>query len=383
MDIIDYVLLVFLIILNTNLVYLWFFALAGFFYKKPKNENLSIHHKFLILIPAFKSDKVLLNTVSIALKQEYPKDLFQILIGADEVADETISKLEMMGAEVCRIPQGINKKGYALKLMLASKTDFDYAVVLDVDNIIEVDFLKRVNQYIIPNEAQVFQAHRKALNTDTPLALLDALSEEVNNHIFRKGHRAVGLPSALIGSGMVLPFELFKKWSNNLNTVVEDKELELLIIEQKINIEYLFDINVLDEKTRDTDSLARQRQRWVSGQFLVFKLFFFKSLNYLFKGNFAYFEKVLQAALLPRILVPAGFAFLVLISILFHLTIFLLSLKSLFLTILLFVILCPPYLRKRFNKDIIKILPKLVWIYVLNMFKMSSGAKKFNPTKHK
>ncbi len=383
MDNIDYVLLVFLIILNSNLVYLWFFALAGFFYKKPKSINFDKQHRFLILIPAFKSDKVLLNTVHIALKQEYPKEYFHIMVGADELQENTITKLENCGVEVVRIPQGINKKGFALQQMLSIKNDYDYAVVLDVDNIIEVDFLKRVNQYINPDKAQVFQTHRKALNTDTPLALLDALSEEVNNHIFRKGHRALGLPSALIGSGMVLPFHLFKNWSNNLNTVVEDKELELIIIEQKIGIEYLCDINVLDEKTRDVEGLARQRQRWVSGQFLVFKLFFAQSIKYLFKGNFAYFEKVIQSALLPRILVPAGFSFLVLVSLLFHLTIFLLSLKSLFLSILLFAVLCPPYLRKRFNKDIIKILPKLVWIYVLNMFKLNKGSKSFNPTKHK
>jgi len=36
------------------------------------------------------------------------------------------------------------------------------------------------------------------------LALLDGISEEINNNIFRKGHQTLGLSSALIGSGMAL-----------------------------------------------------------------------------------------------------------------------------------------------------------------------------------
>jgi hypothetical protein len=46
------------------------------------------------------------------------------------------------------------------------------------------------------------QGHRTAKNTNNSWAILDAISEEINNNIFRKGHRVLGLSSAIIGSGM-------------------------------------------------------------------------------------------------------------------------------------------------------------------------------------
>jgi hypothetical protein len=47
-------------------------------------------------------------------------------------------------------------------------------------------------------------------NTNNSWAILDAISEEINNNIFRKGHRVLGLSSAIIGSGMAFRYNYFK-----------------------------------------------------------------------------------------------------------------------------------------------------------------------------
>jgi hypothetical protein len=38
-------------------------------------------------------------------------------------------------------------------------------------------------------------------NTKGAFAMLDAMSEEINNNIYSKGHRAIGMSSRLTGSG--------------------------------------------------------------------------------------------------------------------------------------------------------------------------------------
>ena len=65
--------------------------------------------------------------------------------------------------------------------------DYDIALVLDADNIMESDFISKIDK-AFANGAVVVQGHRVAKNLNTSLAVLDAISEEVNNHIFRKGH---------------------------------------------------------------------------------------------------------------------------------------------------------------------------------------------------
>jgi hypothetical protein len=73
-------------------------------------------------------------------------------------------------------------------------------------------FLERIAQDFDKGYT-VIQGHRVAKNTNTSVAVLDAISEEINNHIFRKGHCAAGVSSALIGSAMALEYTfLRKKW---------------------------------------------------------------------------------------------------------------------------------------------------------------------------
>ena len=90
-----------------------------------------------------------------------------------------------------------------------------------------------------------------------------AISEEINNTIFRKAHNAIGMSSALIGSGMCFDFAWFKENVSKLSTAVEDRELEALLMRQGIFIKYEEDIDVLDEKVSNKDNFQRQRLRWM------------------------------------------------------------------------------------------------------------------------
>ena len=56
---------------------------------------------------------------------------------------------------------------------------------VDADNLTDTDFLTRVNDITQDNIA--LQAHRTLKNDNTPIAVWDGISEEINNTIFRKG----------------------------------------------------------------------------------------------------------------------------------------------------------------------------------------------------
>lgn len=83
------------------------------------------------------------------------------------------------------------------------------------------------------------------------MALLDAVSEEINNTIFRLGHAKLGLSAALIGSGMAFRYDLFRDTMLNIKAVGGfDRELELTLLYQGKRFHYLPETFVFDEKYR-------------------------------------------------------------------------------------------------------------------------------------
>ena len=181
--------------------------------------------------------------------------------------------------------------------------DYDLAVVLDADNLMAPDFLKKINAGFEKDHVAI-QGHRTAKNLDTSLAVLDAISEEINNHIFRKGHRVLGLSSALIGSAMAFHTDIYRRYIPQLTAVGGfDKELELKLLRDGIFISYLDNAFVLDEKVQSSKIFYSQRKRWMTAQIIYFGRDFFPSVLALFRnGNINYFDKTLQFSSLPRVL---------------------------------------------------------------------------------
>ena len=127
--------------------------------------------------------------------------------------------------------------------------DFDIALICDADNMLAPDFLRRLND-AFAGGAQAVQGRRVAKNLDTSFAILDACSEAINNHIFRKGAYALGLSSSVIGSGMAFEFDRIKAILSEISAVGGfDKILQLSVVERGIRIHYLEDALVLMKKS--------------------------------------------------------------------------------------------------------------------------------------
>ena len=284
-------------------LYIFIFGFAGIFYRDPKNIQQS-YHTIAVLIPGYKEDDVIVEVARQALSQNYPQDKFDVVVIADSFLPQTLERLKALEIKLIEVSFEKSTKAKALNKALDElAAKYDVALVLDADNVMADDFLARINN-AYASGAEVMQAHRLAKNTNTSFAILDAVSEEVNNHIFRKGHRVLGLSAALIGSGMAFDYHLFKKYMSRITAVGGfDKELEMNLLRDGHVIHYLNEALVYDEKIQKSDHFEGQRRRWLSAQFIYFARFLGSSVRGLFvHGNIDFFDKVLQMALLPRIL---------------------------------------------------------------------------------
>jgi cellulose synthase/poly-beta-1,6-N-acetylglucosamine synthase-like glycosyltransferase len=292
------------IYLGVAAVYFVFFAFMGLFpYRRKIHPSPSIR-RMAVLIPGYKEDIVILEVAEASLQQSYPATSFDVVIIADSFKPETVDALKKLPLKVVEVKFEKSTKSKSLNAAMAAIGDnYDVAVVLDADNIIAFDFLEKINQ-AFESGFMAVQGHRMAKNMNNSMAVLDSISEEINNHIFRKGHRVAGLASGLIGSGMAFQYRMFKKRMLAIEAIGGfDKELELTMLRDGIKIEYLDDAVVLDEKVQDKVVFENQRKRWLAAQFIYFRRFFWAGIvQFATRLNIDFLDKVYQMVMPPRIL---------------------------------------------------------------------------------
>ncbi|KAF0128767.1 MAG: glycosyl transferase family protein [Bacteroidetes bacterium] len=303
LKIIDFAELVIFIYFALAAIYITIFGFASLLPQRKYKNKHQLKRKFAVLIPGYKEDNVIISVAADALEQDYPKELFDVIVIADSFKPSTLEALKSLPIKVVEVVFEVSKKSKALnKCMEVIGDNYDIAMILDADNIMEHDVLSKINEAFNQGFLAV-QGHRMAKNTNTHFAVLDAVSEEINNKIFRKGHRVLGLSSALIGSGMGIDYALFKRTMATVDSVGEDKEVEIKLLKNGYTIEYIEDARIYDEKTSKKDVFVNQRRRWIAAQIEFFRRYFFDGLWHLIRyGNFDYFDKVLQMIQPPRIL---------------------------------------------------------------------------------
>jgi len=367
-------------------LYLFIFSVAGKLIKVKKAPVSNSLSKFVVYICSYKEDEIILNSAANAIQLDYPKDLLHICVIADSLRPETLAKLRKMPIQVVEVFFENSTKSKALHKAIENTTDnFDAAIVFDIDNIAAPDFLYQINNYLQAG-SKVVQGHRLAKNTNTPIAILDAISEEINNHIFRKAPRVFNLSAAIIGSGMALEYKLFCEVMLQINAVGGfDKEMGLILTRNKISVAYAEDALIYDEKVSNPEVFKKQRKRWLSAQFNLFKVYGSTGFTELFKhGNFDYFNEIYQTAILPRILMLGLMPFMLLISILTpgigpSWQLWLTATACCYIAIAIAV--PSKYVNDKLFSAVLKI-PLIFFTMVLLLFKLKGANKKFIHTPH-
>jgi cellulose synthase/poly-beta-1,6-N-acetylglucosamine synthase-like glycosyltransferase len=374
-------------------IYVLIFAIGSIFKKKQILVTASRLRKVAVLIPGYKEDNVIVEVAEKALIQNYPTEKFDVVIIADSLQPETIANLKKLPIKLIEVSFDKSTKSKALnKAMSILTTDYEIALILDADNVMAPDFVSKINDAFDAGFT-VVQGHRVAKNTNTSFAVLDAVSEELNNSIFRKGHRMLGLSSALIGSGMAFDYAQFKQRMTEIHAIGGfDKELELTLLRDGYTIEYLNDALVYDEKVQKVEVFENQRKRWLSAQFIYFGRFFFSGVKHLLlNGNIDFFDKVYQMVSPPRVLLlgitAIITAFYIFIQIAFPeneiLSISSECWFSVFGSVVVAFLLSIP--SKFYNKQTFKALltlPKAFISMFLSLFKLKGANKKFIHTQH-
>ncbi len=233
------------VIIAGTVLYMGVFAVAALFHSKPEIPKAKRMNRFVILIPAYKQDKVIEQTVLAALSQAYPQRMFDVTVISDHQEELTNMRLAQYPITLLIPNFEESTKAKSLQYAILNLPEFkiyDAVIILDGDNIIDQDFLDQVNDAYEIAATKAIQTHRISKNRDTAAARMDAIFEEINNAIFRRGHISCGLSAALAGSGTVFDFNWYKTNVMRTKTSGEDKELEALLMRQDIFVDYFDNI---------------------------------------------------------------------------------------------------------------------------------------------
>ena len=374
------------VIIAGSVIYVVFFAIISLFY--DKDDQVAAHaaalsnrqSKFLVLYPAYKEDRVIINAVENFLLQDYPTTHYTVVVISDHMQPETNDYLRQLPITLLEPVFEKSSKAKAMQYAINEiQGDFDQVVILDADNVVRSEFLSQLN--ILCTVYDAIQCHRCAKNANNDVAVLDGASEEINNTIFRKAHNRLGMSSALIGSGMCFNYDLFKRNVFQLSTAGEDREMEALLLHQEVFIKYAPEIHVFDEKVSNQDNFQRQRMRWMTAQIQSLLSNLPKIPHAIVHGKINFIDKTIQQALIPR-----SILIVLLVSISIFMTIFMPSwcekwwVLFILLAISLFVAI-PKEIRYKSFKKVLAI-PGLVLRMLKNILHIDHKNTDFIHTSH-
>lgn len=286
-----------------TVLYLGIFAIAALINRHHDSIRSKKQNRIVVLVPSYKQDAVIEQTVISILSQAYPQRMFDVVVISDHQDEMTNMRLAQYPITLLTPNFEESTKAKSLQYAILNLPEFkiyDIVLILDADNIVEQEFLSNVNDAFETAATKAIQLHRISRNRDTAAARLGAVFEEINNAIFRRGHINLGLSSALAGSGVAYDYAWFKTNVMKARTAGEDKELEALLLRQEIFIDYFDDIYVYGEKKRTTTKLNQQRGRWAAEQFhnVIRNIRFLPGA--IFRKQYDLADKIIQWMLIPR-----------------------------------------------------------------------------------
>ena len=224
----------------------------------------------MTIIPAHNEESVIGNLIDSLNKQDYPKELYDIYVIADNCTDGTAEIAKNAGAIVyTRNNDEEHTKGQALQWFLSKKieenADYDAFCVFDADNIVDKDFIKNMNKKLCQGE-EVVQGYRDIKNpTDSWISSGYAIFYWMMNRFYHLARYNLGLSPLINGTGFMVKFDVIKPNGWQTSTLTEDIEFSLQRIIAGRKLGWATDAIVYDEQPVGFKQSWSQRSRWTVG----------------------------------------------------------------------------------------------------------------------
>lgn len=304
--------ILFTVVISVNSVYFLIISIFGWVRRKePKAEDFPIKHTFALLVAAHNEESVIANIVKCLKALEYPKDMYDVFVIADNCTDRTAEIARENGAIVYERSDDVKRgKGFSLEWMFknlfALERQYDAVSILDADNLVSSNYLLEMNKHLSMGQG-VIQGYLDSKNPqDSWISAGYSITYWVNNRMFQLARYYLGLNCALGGTGFVMRTDILKEMGWGATSLTEDLEFTMKLVLRNMRVTWAHDAKVYDEKPLHMKQSWRQRKRWLQGHwdcaFRYMKDLLKKAMN---EKDFAAFDMAVYL-LQPLVIIVGG-----------------------------------------------------------------------------
>ena len=252
--------------------YYLFISLAGWFHRKEPDANqFPVTHRFALIVPSHNEEKVVGKIISNLKSLQYPHELYDIFVIADNSTDNTARVAKELGAIVMERLDHVKKgKGYSLEWMFNKlfqmETKYDAVCIFDADNLVAANFLIEMNKHLSMGH-KVVQGYLDSKNPfDSWVSANNSIAFWIGNRMFQLPRYYLGLSCVLGGTGMMIATETLQKIGWGATCLTEDLEFTIKVALQGMKVYWAHNAVIYDEKPLTMQQSFHQRVRWMQGQ---------------------------------------------------------------------------------------------------------------------
>lgn len=279
-DIVYNITAIFQILVFIITIYYLFLGVFGV-YRKKEVKNYTPKNKFAMIVAAHNEEVVIGKLIESMKNQNYPKELFDIFVIADNCDDKTAEIARGYGVTVCERTNNEQKgKGFALEWMFGKLFEmdqqYDAVTIFDADNVLHKDFLKEINSKM-QEGYNVVQGYIDSKNPeDSWIATSYSIAFWSQNRMFQLARNNIGFSNQIGGTGFSIAIDTLKKLGWGVSCLTEDLEFTCKLILNGEKVGWAHDARIYDEKPLKLKQSWVQRRRWMQGFTDVATRYFFK-----------------------------------------------------------------------------------------------------------
>jgi cellulose synthase/poly-beta-1,6-N-acetylglucosamine synthase-like glycosyltransferase len=234
-------------------------------------NTLAEFPKFSIIVPTKNEESVIRRCLNGILSMDYPKDKMQIIVVDGKSVDGTCkicSEFEEKYPENIKVISEKTVKGKPAALNLALQyVNGEIIGTFDADSLPEKDVLAKVASYLSDKKLMAVQGRTTSSNEKTnALTRVIAMEEKAWFQALLTGREKLQLFIPLNGTCQFVRTSVVKElggWDEN--SLTEDVELALRLVEKKHLVKYAPDVCSGQETPSTIRPLFKQRVRWYRG----------------------------------------------------------------------------------------------------------------------
>ena len=237
--------------------------------RRPRYPAAAPKTCFAVVIAARNEEAVIGNLIDSLFAQRYPRTMFEVLVVPNNCTDATEQVARSHGARILRPTGAVKGKGEALRQatdLLLKEGRADAICVFDADNLVDPDFLARMNDAYCAGAAAA-QGFRDSKNPrQSAISGCYSICYWMLSRFYNAARESLGLSSLIGGSGFMVSCALLRRLGGwNTHTLTEDYEFSAQCVLAGERVRFVPDAIIFDEQPLTFRQSWKQRRRWTTG----------------------------------------------------------------------------------------------------------------------